>query len=481
MKTKIFLWLFLLPTIYCFGQVKTGNGSKGVSGTATGDWQPNRQVTPATSGNYGNTSQVQNSVGGTWEGNKWISNWLQNDCFSGIKYKVINYNLTNSNGAHWGIMVQNTYGQPASFKFKLTVGGTIWAGDGWDDAYMLGSGKVYTHSNSLVTAMTFSSSSSTFQVDIKDVKLNDNPIDCQGRILPKTTNKNANNQNAAVAEHDRIYGTNSTNQNENGENVNSQQNQAVINSTSQNSQNTQVVIEPDKSYEMTKQVFEISSNFVNAMQAQAVLEEKNNANIQNKELIKLAIEADFNDINSPEDYENVSLTSITYKNLIKLANIEVHKECGSAFANPETINGKAKKSSKIEAAFLGANTVYVKNFDVSRDNRYAYNRCVFEIFGFAQTNKVLNFEEIQKVLTAGKYEIQNAYKFKKNDDEFSKEKFSKDIEILGIKKNGNFIEVTANTKNAKTDKFRLINFNEEQFVFFYQDNDKLYNYIIKRN
>jgi len=268
---------------------------------------------------------------------------------------------------------------------------------------------------------------------------------------------------------------------ENNTNSNNQQNKTVTNSPSEPIQNNQIVIEPDKSYEMTKQVFEISNNFVNAMQAQAVIEEKNNANIQNKELIKLEIESDFNNINSPEDFDKVTLTSITYKNLIKLSNIEVRKECGSAFANPETINVKAKTSSKIEAAFLGANTVVVKNFDVSRDNRYSYNRCVFEIFGFAQTNKVLNFEEIQKVLATGKYEILKVYKFKKNDDEFSKEKFTKDIEITKIEKNGNFIEITANTKNTKNDKFRLINFNENQFVLFYQEKDKLFNYIIKTN
>lgn len=493
MKTKILLVGFFLFTIpFSFGQVKTGNGNKGVSGTATGDWKPNQQVTPTTNGNNGNTNQTQN----TNNGNNGWSNWLEDRCFTGIKYKIRTKPNVN-NKTHVEIDFKNTYNTEKLFGFRIFTNAQDLQKFPYDTYGMqsdLRIGVGETRGQSLTADGT-----ATGQIFVVIWRLRDtfdgkfqkctNGTYCKAcetnpgvRCLNYQTanNSNSNNQNTGVSEHDRIYVTNSNNQSQNP--TPTQQNQGVINSTSQQTpQNNQIVIEPDKSYEMTKQVFDISSNFVNAMQAQAVIEEKNNANIQNKELVKLEIESDFNDIHSPEDYENVSLTSLTYKNLLKLANVEVHKECGSAFANPETINGKAKKSLKIESAFLGANTVFIKNFDVSRDNRYSYNRCVFEIFGFAQTNKILNFEEIQKVLTAGKYEILNAYKFKKNDDEFSKEKFTKDIEIMGIRKNGNFIEITANIKNVKTDKFRLINFNEEQFVLFYQDNDKLYNYIVKRN
>lgn len=148
MKTKIFLFGFLISFIFSFGQKK---------------------------------------------GETVTTNWLKHPCYTGVEYKVINYNYKNSDGeAYWGIIVRNGYGAPLSCAYSLKVGGVSW-GSGFDNTYELAPGKTYSHSDGgLVTAMNFKSSSTNFTFEVKDVRVGDTKFDCENGRQINLTQKEKN-------------------------------------------------------------------------------------------------------------------------------------------------------------------------------------------------------------------------------------------------------------------------------------------------
>lgn len=206
--------------------------------------------------------------------------------------------------------------------------------------------------------------------------------------------------------------------------------------------------------------------------------------MKNFELAKLEVEPEFNTISSPNDYNKVSLTTISYQNLEKKGNIAV-SIITSALSNVDKAKDKAFTSAKIQTAFLGANTLFVKVMDIgSKTLGGPYNYPTTDVFGIAYSDKKINFEILKQTIDNNKnFKIIQCLSHTINTNDIKVEKCDKTISITEITKKDEKVKVTANIDGVKETSFTVTNFNSEGFTLMYKEEvnkkQKLYNFIIK--
>ena len=119
------------------------------------------------------------------QGSNW-GGWITHDCYKGIKFKIVNWGKVAGPGYdnYWGLIFQNTYSQPVSFAYHLSVGGENPPTQyNYSVTYKIKSGGIYNNDGNKETALLFKSNSENYVIYIKDVCLGDckgNYIDCQG-------------------------------------------------------------------------------------------------------------------------------------------------------------------------------------------------------------------------------------------------------------------------------------------------------------
>lgn len=206
--------------------------------------------------------------------------------------------------------------------------------------------------------------------------------------------------------------------------------------------------------------------------------------MKNFELAKLEVEPEFNTISSPNDYNKVSLTTIAYQNLDKKGNVAV-SIITSALSNVDKAKDKAFTSAKIQTAFLGANTLFVKVMDIgSKTLGGPYNYPTTDVFGIAYSDKRINFEILKQTIENNKnFKIIQCLSHTLNSIDIKIEKCGKTISITEITKKDEKIRVIANIDGVKETSFTVTNFNSEGFTLMYKEEvnkkQKLYNFIIQ--
>lgn len=211
-------------------------------------------------------------------------------------------------------------------------------------------------------------------------------------------------------------------------------------------------------------------------------DEKSDSKIQNIELAKLEIEPELNEVNSPEDYKNVSLTSLNCSKFLKLGTVNIRR-----YAPVGTMVEKVKKKTvsavQIQAAFYGCNTIFVKVIDVGHEKMGLMNVPAVEIFGFAYSNKEVNFKAIQTLFESKKnFTTKACYSF--HDNKISKHydegKCKKAVEILEYVLENNIVKVKANVEGQDETSFKIVNLSATSYTLMCENKSKkkLYNYVV---
>lgn len=198
MKKIFLLSILLFQLTFVFGQVKTEN--KRGYGMATGDYKPNRQVTPTQNNNVKKNDRS-----------------YQNSCYSGFAFTVKNYGY-NKDGNHysWGIKVKNNYTKPVSLRYKLIVGNdntSPWAKSG-TLTYNIKPGESYTNDYGTLMGLIVDSNSDQYRIEISDVCfegqdcIKNGYADCNGKQSKATIN----NSTSTNSKNNTISQTNNSNQ-----------------------------------------------------------------------------------------------------------------------------------------------------------------------------------------------------------------------------------------------------------------------------
>lgn len=203
---------------------------------------------------------------------------------------------------------------------------------------------------------------------------------------------------------------------------------------------------------------------------------------QNLEMLKFAeTEPEFNTINTPDDYNSVSITTNrNFSNLLKLGQLEIEKYGEVLGVSMDIPRKKAIKRAKLEAAFIGANTVNVKVMNTSFVKSGFYSVPKVDIFAVAYTDKVFNVDVINQLIQKdNSYQISYIYTFfyrniDNHDTNFEKKESKKNIIIQSITQNpkDKSINITAQINDSKSPSiYKLVSISEDQFVLMIKEGE----------
>lgn len=225
------------------------------------------------------------------------SSWITHDCYKGIKYKIANWGKVSGDYSdnYWGIMFENTYSQPVSFSYHLSVGGENPPTDyNYTVTYKIQPGGTYSNDATKATAILFKSNSPNYGVYIKDVCLGDcenkNYINCQGIKQNSTITTNNSNSNSTSNTN-----TNSTNNNPSSSNTTYSNNQITTansnnrlpnqTTTYSSPQSNQVInTQQDNTNTEVLNVLEstmnqVTNSIANSIQKSTIMSKENNSEI----------------------------------------------------------------------------------------------------------------------------------------------------------------------------------------------------------
>lgn len=297
---------------------------------------------------------------------------------------------------------------------------------------------------------------------------------CQVAKDPACPNYSRNNTNQA----------NNSNNNQNAQPTTTTSNLTVQTNKSQPNQNINIQQNTDE--QRQQPLTEFNNTIKDFMQSIPNIQESKETldKMKNFELAKLEVEPEFNIVSSPNDYNKVSLTTINYQNLDKKGNVAV-SIITSALSNVDKAKDKAFKSAKIQSAFLGANTLFIKVIEMGAKTLGGpYNYPTTDVFGIAYSDKKINFEMFKQFIETNKnFKIVKCLSHKVNTNDINTEKCGKTIMISEVAKKDDKIKITANIDGI-SETYTVINFNSNGFTLMNkieEDNKraKLYNYTIE--
>jgi len=192
----------------------------------------------------------------------------------------------------------------------------------------------------------------------------------------------------------------------------------------------------------------------------------------------------FKNVNGPQDFENVSITMVEneVKGLYKLANVSAKAKGTTEFANIERVKERAYRKMKMEAAMQGANIVYIiqqKTQGNQHGTKYqAGNTTETNIDGIAYSNKIPKFEDF-KALIAGKsqFRVMTRLKLWSGASDMATDPLDGVLIIDSMVNEGGLIMVYGTLGKIKAEKFRVVSFNDNQFVLVYEDKSTIYNLV----
>ncbi|MDX2303155.1 MAG: hypothetical protein NW226_10160 [Microscillaceae bacterium] len=194
----------------------------------------------------------------------------------------------------------------------------------------------------------------------------------------------------------------------------------------------------------------------------------------------------FKTVAGPQDWENVSLARVEseVKGLFKLEEVSSKAKGTTPLANVNKVKDRAYKKLKMEAAMLGANVVYVFNEDVEGNRFYdeSGNPAETSISGIAYTSKLPSIQDFEKMIGENSDFIfaQKLY-LGNNNVEIQAEVIAPGrVRIEEVIHEQGLIFVKTRILGEKSDRFRVIQFDEKQVTLMYRDKNKIYNLVLRR-
>lgn len=195
----------------------------------------------------------------------------------------------------------------------------------------------------------------------------------------------------------------------------------------------------------------------------------------------------FKKVSSANDYDNVVITQVEgeVKGLFKLGDVSSKAKGTTALSNQERVKERAYRKLKIQAAFQGANIVYLtdqRSQGNQMGSRYqAGSSTETSLTGIAYTNQLPLFEKFKQLIGNKQtfQAIQEAELYSSASD-YTQRAISKSFKITSlINENGLIIINGTLDKVSKYSKFRVVSFANDTFNIFYEDKSTIYNITIK--
>ena len=192
----------------------------------------------------------------------------------------------------------------------------------------------------------------------------------------------------------------------------------------------------------------------------------------------------FKTVSGPQDFDNVSITKVEseVKGLYKLANVSAKAKGTTVYANMERVKERAYRKMKMEAAMQGANVVFLTQ-QQTQGNQYgtdyqAANTTETNIDGVAYANKIPKFEEFKaKVGDLSKYNVITRLKLWSGGTEIENDELVSTLTINSVANESGLIMIYGTIPKIKEEKFRVVSFNDSNFVLVYEDKSTLYNLV----
>ncbi len=190
----------------------------------------------------------------------------------------------------------------------------------------------------------------------------------------------------------------------------------------------------------------------------------------------------FKNVNSVDDFENVSLSHVLteVQGLYKLGEVGAKARGTTVFANMEKVKERAERKVKIQAAMMGANVIYLTQFGTSENqvgSRYTSGKATStNISGEAYCNKLPSYDGFLNLMNSKMKFLMHDYEVDKlatGDYEYSKYADSGKVIITKITNDNGFIIVDASVEGFSNTSFKVIYFTNTEFILECTDNDDI--------
>jgi len=189
-------------------------------------------------------------------------------------------------------------------------------------------------------------------------------------------------------------------------------------------------------------------------------------------------------INSISDYDNVVITQVEgeVKGLFKLGDASSKAKGTTVMSNQERVKERAYRKLKIQAAFQGANVIYLtdQRGQGNKGGRYG-SSTETSLTGVVYTNQLPSFEQFKRqVGTKQTFEaIQEAELYSSSSD-YTQRDISKSFKLTSLTNENGLILINGSLDGiSKYSKFRVVSFTKDTFSIFYEDKSTAYNIMIK--
>ncbi|HTB32836.1 MAG TPA: hypothetical protein VK808_12465 [Bacteroidia bacterium] len=190
----------------------------------------------------------------------------------------------------------------------------------------------------------------------------------------------------------------------------------------------------------------------------------------------------FKSVNNVDDYNNVSFSHVLteVQGLYKIGEVGSKARGTTALSNMEKVKERAEFKVKIQAAMMGANVVYLTQFGTSQGqvgNQYTPGHATAtNISGIAYCNKLPSFDAFSNLMNSKmqfKFRDYKVDKLSNSDYDYTTYPDSGQVIINKITNDNGFIMVDAQVDAFENKTFKVINFNNDEFILECTDNDDI--------
>jgi len=206
---------------------------------------------------------------------------------------------------------------------------------------------------------------------------------------------------------------------------------------------------------------------------------------QNGRIQTFSESTSFKNVNSVDEFENVTLTAVEseVKGLFKLGDVSAKAKGATSLSNQERVKGRAYRKMKIEAAMMGANIIYLthQRSEGNKSGIFQTSNAETSLTGVAYTNQLPRYDDFINLVGSRKDFVTIAVnKMWSSDADVSRTSTKKNFKIINILNENGIVTIEGQLSGETSyNKFRLSNFTNEVFSIYYKNKSTAYNYEIK--
>lgn len=199
---------------------------------------------------------------------------------------------------------------------------------------------------------------------------------------------------------------------------------------------------------------------------------------------KFAVATSFKRLESPEDWEKVSMSTVEGEvaGLYKIGEVSSKAKGTTELSNQERVRKRAVKKIKMQAAMMGANVIYMMQIrnEGNKIGYYVSSSAETSLMGMAYSSELPNIDVVKKQLNERPILFATKLiKLYNSDSEYSITSL-KDVQFKpkSIRDDNGIIMIEGTISKCRNTDFRVTYFNEKDFYITYTDKSGTYSYKI---